>query len=124
MRILNAPDILNLARPANFGFTKFREAWIVKSLERCHQTAGTSVVSAGGPVVSLTSHGRRVETVYLTVESIGQGRLLPSRLILWLDDEAMFQNLPESLLRLRCRGLEIPLAQNNGPQKKYNPNEQ
>ena len=78
-----------------------------------------SVVSEEGPVVSLTSYGKRVRTVYLAIESISQGRRLPSRLILWIDDPVLFENLPFSLRRLMKRGLEVKLCKNYGPHKKY-----
>ena len=42
-----------------------------------------------GPVVSLTTYGRRVHVVFLAIESIARGHTNPSRLILWLDDVAL-----------------------------------
>lgn len=74
-----------------------------------------------GPVVSLTTYGRRVQAVSLAIESIARGHVKPSRLILWLDDLALFANPPKSLLRLKRRGLEIRLCKNYGPHKKYYP---
>jgi hypothetical protein len=79
------------------------------------------VVAPGGPVVSLTTHGHRLKTVYLTLESIGAGTLLPSRLILWVDSRADYLNLPSSLRRLEARGLEVSLTENFGPHTKYYP---
>lgn len=74
-----------------------------------------------GPVVSLTTYGKRARVVYLAIESIARGRVLPSRLILWVDDAALYENPPGALLRLRRRGLEIKLCRNYGPHKKYYP---
>jgi hypothetical protein len=74
-----------------------------------------------GPIVSLTTYGSRSSTVYLTIESIGKGRVLPSRIILWLDEKPVFDNLPRSLRRLMKRGLEVRLCENFGPHKKYFP---
>jgi hypothetical protein len=74
-----------------------------------------------GPVVSLTTHGDRVFTVHLAIESIGRGELRPSRVILWLDDAATFSNLPVGLRRLQKRGLEVRLCKNYGPHTKYYP---
>jgi hypothetical protein len=79
------------------------------------------ITRPGGPVVSLTTYGKRVNTVYLAIESIAGGSVLPSRLILWLDDEASFRNLPSPLRRLRKRGLEVFLSPNHGPHTKYYP---
>jgi hypothetical protein len=74
-----------------------------------------------GPVVSLTTYGRRFHVVYLAIESIARGHTRPSRLILWLDDFALYANPPRPLLRLKRRGLEIRLCKNYGPHKKYYP---
>lgn len=79
-------------------------------------------VSAGpGPVVSLTSHGDRLSHCHVTIESIGRGSLTPRRLMLWLDDERAFRDLPGSLRRLTKRGLEVRLVENFGPHTKYYP---
>ena len=90
-------------------------------LKRRNLSETASVLSAEGPVVSMTSYGKRVETVYLTLESIARGHLLPRRLILWLDNEATFRNRPDSLRRLEARGLEVKLAGAYGPHTKYYP---
>ncbi len=79
------------------------------------------VVSGGGPVVSLTSHGERIRTVYITIESVGRGRCLPSRLILWIDDPVLYRNLPLTLHRLMKRGLEVRFSKKYGPHAKYYP---
>lgn len=90
-------------------------------LEWINRSAHTSLLSADGPVVSLTTYGQRANTVHIGIESIGQGTLLPSRLILWLDDLRFFHNLPPQLERLKARGLEVKLCQDRGPHKKYYP---
>ena len=77
--------------------------------------------TSSGPVVSLTTYGKRTKSVYLTIESIGLGIVRPSRIILWLDDLSIISNLPTSLRRLERRGLEIKTCENFGPHKKYYP---
>jgi len=79
------------------------------------------IVSPGGPVVSLTTHGDRVRGVYLVIESIGRGQTLPSRITLWVDDATSFASLPLELRRLQSRGLEVKLCRNYGPHTKYYP---
>ena len=79
------------------------------------------VIQTGGPVVSLTTYGRRSDKVHLAIESIARGSILPSRLILWIDDEALFHNLPTKIRRLQKRGLEVNFCQNYGPHTKYYP---
>uniref|UniRef100_Q47DD0 Glycosyltransferase 2-like domain-containing protein n=1 Tax=Dechloromonas aromatica (strain RCB) TaxID=159087 RepID=Q47DD0_DECAR len=73
------------------------------------------------PVISLTTYGKRVNSVFLTIESIAKGTILPSRIILWLDDPLIFKNKPASLMRLMKRGLEVYLCENFGPHTKYFP---
>ncbi|WP_461666679.1 hypothetical protein [Gordonia sputi] len=79
------------------------------------------VASEADVVVNLTSFGPRVERVFLAIESVGRGKLLPSRIILWLDESTHLDNPVKSLRRLEARGLEIRLCENLGPHKKYYP---
>ena len=98
-------------------FTRIGVRWLAHR----NRTAKKPIVAAGGPVVSLTTYGKRIRTVHLTLESIANGSILPSRMILWLDNMEAFQNPPRALRRLEERGLEIKLAPNYGPHKKYYP---
>jgi hypothetical protein len=93
----------------------------VEQLRNMNAHSERSVVRPGGPVVSLTSYGGRVETAFAAIESIGRGTLLPSELILWLDDEEQYRCLPETLERLKGRGLSVRLSKNYGPHTKYYP---
>ena len=93
----------------------------IRRLEHRNQTERASVVAPGGPVVSITSYGKRVDSVHLTLETIARGSLLPSRLILWLHDATTFEQRPETLRRLEARGLEVKLTNNYGPHTKYYP---
>jgi hypothetical protein len=47
--------------------------------------------------------------------------MLPSRIILWLDDASAVSKLPEGLRSLQERGLEIRPCKDYGPHKKYYP---
>jgi hypothetical protein len=42
-------------------------------------------------------------------------------MILWIDDKAIFGNLPAAIRRLTQRGLEVRFCKNYGPHKKYYP---
>ena len=97
--------------------TRFR----LRMLEHRNRVSQAPLIAPGGPVVSLTTYGVRVEAVYLTIESIGTGTLLPSRIILWLQDEETFRKRPESLKRLENRGLEVCLTKSYGSHSKYFP---
>ena len=58
--------------------------------------------------VSLTSYGPRIETVYLTIESLMQQSIKADRIVLCLaKNEFSEKNLPATLKRQRERGLEI-----------------
>lgn len=84
-------------------------------------TSSAPAVTAGGPVVSLTSFGKRARTVSFTIESIAQGDLLPSRLLLWLDEPGLLAAPSAMLARLKSRGVEVLSTENWGPHKKYFP---
>jgi hypothetical protein len=79
------------------------------------------VVGDAKVVVNLTTYGHRARRVHLTIESIARGAVRPQRLILWLDDEALFRQPPATLRRLQARGLELQLTRNFGPHTKYFP---
>ena len=66
-----------------------------------------AITKPEGPVVSLTTYGARLRTVCLAIESIARGRVLPSRIILWIDDKSVIGNLPPAIRRLVQRGLEV-----------------
>lgn len=72
-------------------------------------------------IVSLTTYGRRLHDVYLTIESIMQGTVKPNRIILWLQEDYETKRLPSSLLRLQSRGLEIEYCSDLKSYKKLVP---
>jgi hypothetical protein len=74
----------------------------------------------GSEVVNLTTHGDRLRDVWVAIESVARGSVLPARIILWLDTEP--GRLPRSLRRLQKRGLEVAYtAAGNGVHTKYWP---
>jgi hypothetical protein len=72
-------------------------------------------------VVSLTTYEPRWHSVHYTIESIGSGRLRPSRLVLWVAPSVLELGMPEALQRQVERGLEIRSCEDLGPHKKYFP---
>ncbi len=72
-------------------------------------------------IVTLTSHSDRIKRVFATIESIGLGDILPSRIILFLNLKNATDSLPLNLLRLKTRGLEIKFHEDFGPHTKYFP---
>jgi hypothetical protein len=93
----------------------------IRRLQHRNMFSHRAIVGPAGPTVSMTSYGSRLETAFLAIESIGAGTLLPSRLILWLDERSIYEERPASIRRLEARGLEVRLTGSFGPHKKYYP---
>jgi hypothetical protein len=72
-------------------------------------------------IVSLTTYGKRLYEVYLSIESIMQGSMKPNRIILWLAEELQGQELPITLLRQQRRGLDIRYCNDIKSYKKLIP---
>lgn len=73
-------------------------------------------------IVSLTSYGRRVHTVYYTIISLLRQTLSPDMVILWLDDENWSDDkLPKSLKKLCSCGLTIKYCKDIKSYKKLIP---
>lgn len=72
-------------------------------------------------VVSMTTHGARLKTVAIALESIARGSTRPQRLLLWLQTPEQFRTAPAGLRRLERRGVEILLSPDYGPHTKYYP---
>ena len=71
-------------------------------------------------IVTLTSFPPRISNIWVTLESILRQSVKPSKIVLCLASEE-FPNhqLPNSILRLKDRGLEIVFMENLKPHKKY-----
>lgn len=79
----------------------------------------TSATIAPEPiVVSLTTHGKRIHTVHLAIESILQQSVKPNRIVLYLGAEEFSDvlQLPAILRRQMERGLEVRFVRD---QKSY-----
>jgi len=111
-----------LLRPLVLSVRAFYLRVDIVRLSLTNRSSHQSVTEPEGPVVSLTTHSKRLKTVHLTIESIARGHQRPSRLILWLDNPSQFADLPIQLKRLQARGLEVKLSDKNyGPHEKYYP---
>lgn len=75
----------------------------------------------GEIIVSLTTYGKRLFEVYLTIESIFQQTLKPNRIILWLQRDLESVNLPITLRLQQRRGLEIRYCDDIRSYKKLIP---
>lgn len=105
------------------GIKRLCRPWLIARLRRrnLHGREPLTDPRGGGPVVSLTSHRARLEDVFLALESIGRGRLRPSRLTLWLSADLLATGLPDTLQRQQGRGLEVLPCSDVGPHTKYFP---
>lgn len=65
-------------------------------------------------LVSLTTYNKRIERVYLTIESLFNQSVPASRIVLFLShDDIPARGVPSNLLRLERRGLEIKIVEKN-----------
>ena len=82
-----------------------RQNYLVDKVNNCKELGVTNELYCDHEVVvSLTTHGKRLYDVALTIESIMQGTIKPNRIILWLSDGAPINSM---LLRQKERGLEV-----------------
>jgi hypothetical protein len=97
-----------------------RPLWM-RRLDARNLAGDAPLLSAAGPVVSLTTYEPRWHSVHYTIESIGAGRLRPSRLVLWVAPSVLTLGTPPALQRQIERGLELRTCEDWGPHKKYHP---
>ncbi|MDR0799506.1 MAG: hypothetical protein LBN18_07100 [Dysgonamonadaceae bacterium] len=72
-------------------------------------------------LVSLTTYGKRIHQVYLTIESLMQQSMKPNRILLWIDSRYQNQPLPQLLQQQTKRGLEIAFCKDIGSYTKLIP---
>jgi len=72
-------------------------------------------------IVSLTTHGKRIHSVHLAIESIMMQTMRANRIILWLDYSFKDSSLPRALQLQQRRGLEIKYCKDIKSYKKLIP---
>jgi 2-polyprenyl-3-methyl-5-hydroxy-6-metoxy-1,4-benzoquinol methylase len=73
-------------------------------------------------IVSLTTYGKRINNVYLTIESIMRQTIKPNKILLWLaSDEFSLGTIPQSVQLQQKRGLEIHFCEDLLSYKKLIP---
>lgn len=97
--------------------------WLKEKVMSCTELGVTDKKYEGEEViVSLTSFGKRINEVYLAIESIMQGTLKPNRIVLWLaENEFREKVLPQTLQRQQKRGLQIEFCDDIKSFKKIIP---
>lgn len=79
-------------------------------------------ISDAEVIVSLTTYGKRIYNVYLTIESIMQGSIRPNRIILWLSEtEFNKSQIPHALFMQQKKGLQIEFCEDILSYKKLIP---
>lgn len=85
-----------------------RKMLLEQNLLYCHESGVTEEKYCDHDIiVSLTSYGRRIYSVWIAIESIMEQTMKANRIILWLDHSFENKPLPQSLRILEKRGLEI-----------------
>lgn len=73
-------------------------------------------------IITLTTYSKRIYQVHLVIESLLEQTIKPNRIILWLDEnEFTHDSLPQNLLLLEKRGLQIEFCTNYRSYKKLIP---
>lgn len=95
-----------------------------RRIQRCpSQTSGVTKKKRNRRIiVSLTTYPKRINTIWLTIETLLRQTVKPDEIILWLAEsqfENKLQDLPDSLLRLQERGLIIRFCEDLRSHKKY-----
>jgi len=103
--------IINLLMPLYYRLTQIFHSSGVNQQEKREQKI----------VVSLTSFPARINTVWLTIESLMRQTLKPDVIILWLGEDQFtgIDSLPKSLKKQQKRGLTIEFCEDIKPHKKY-----
>lgn len=84
-----------------------------------NRVSRTRIPDTGDVVISLTSHGRRLNRVHYTLESIARGHQ-KAPVVLWLDEPDFHAEWPITLQRLVDRGLKVRCSDGDyGPHTKY-----
>ena len=61
----------------------------------------STILDPAGPTVSMTTYGQRLKDVHIAIETIAKGKVLPSRLMLYLDVEEDVLRPTKALKRLQ-----------------------
>lgn len=72
-------------------------------------------------IVSLTTYGKRLYDVAVTIESVMEQTMKANRIILWLEDGLRNVEVPANLQKLQKRGLEIRYCEDIRSYKKLIP---
>ena len=100
--------------------------FIIESIKAKALSNTESIIAKGHRtqkiIISLTTFGKRIHSVYLTLESLSSQTLKADKIIIWLaEDEFNRDNIPITLLNMQKRGLEIKFCRDYKSYKKIIP---
>lgn len=98
------------------------DTWVYRCMLQARKPDALSVDAANGDgtIVSLTSYGKRLDIVHLTIRSLMRQTVKPDKIVLWLDVETDPKSIPATLRELEQYGLEIRCGcENLKGHKKY-----
>ena len=88
-------------------------------LKSCESGISEELISDNEVVVSLTTYGLRINTVFLAIESIFQQTLKANQVVLYISEKQFnSDNIPISLKKQEQRGLKIRYVKDIGPYTK------
>lgn len=99
----------------------YKEFLVLSSLFNRNPGVSNEKLSDYSVVISLTTYGRRLEDVYMTIESLMCGSVLPNRIVLWLEDGLKSYALSPQLKKQVKRGLIIRYTKDIRSYKKLIP---
>ena len=106
---LRFPDAYRRRRQRQKEYRELKDRLRRSALQSTRIGISEELVSDKPIIVSLTTHGKRIDTVYLTIESLLQQTLQPNRIVLYIGETEFqsVQQLPIELQKQTERGLTI-----------------
>lgn len=99
-----------------------REFVLKSELTKVNLISKEKITGDGQVIVSLTTYGKRIHDVFLTIETICNQTIKPKKVILWLDEnEFDITKIPNTIKNQISRGLDVKFCKNYKSYKKLIP---
>lgn len=108
-------------RPHFLWYCIYKELLVLSTLLNSNKGISSNKLAEYNVVISLTTYGRRLDDVYLTIESLMLGTIKPNRIVLWLEDGLKSHALSSKLKNQIKRGLNIRYTKDIRSYKKLIP---
>ncbi len=108
-------------RPHFLWYCIYKELLVLSTLLNSNKGISSNKLAEYNVVISLTTYGRRLDDVYLTIESLMLGTIKPNRIVLWLEDGLKSHALSSQLKNQIKRGLNIRYTKDIKSYKKLIP---